>query len=272
NPRPSPDPHLPLFLHGEPDSSGDVSIVWRADLPEQLDERAITVIECLPPRSGEALAVPVWAARKWLVGSISKAVDQLSDIESQSPAEHPVEGSDRTMRRRYALRWRGALDDETKLVEAPETRPGDTLIVPSSYGGCDSFGWLPEGVEAVVDIADAAAEPYMSRHAALRLHPALWSSLSDHISWTACLDGAPSSRVWLRLCERFGCGHVFGLLARETNVPLALMLVRMALRPISKTRSLWRLPFSSGFRADPLVPIASPSPSMRIALRRNLVP
>ena len=59
----------------------------------------------------------------------------------------------------------------------------------------------------------------------------------------ACLDGAPSSRVWLRLCERFGCGHVFGLLARETNVPLALMLVRMALRPISKTRSLWRLPF-----------------------------
>src|SRR5208337_3326898 len=88
----------------------------------------------------------------------------------------------------------------------------------------------------------------------------------------ACLDGAPSSRVWLRLCERFGCGHVFGLLARETNVPLALMLVRMALRPISKTRSLWRLPFSSGFRADPLVPIASPSPSMRIALRRKLVP
>jgi len=54
---------------------------------------------------------------------------------------------------------------------------------------------------------------------------------------TACLDGAPSSRVWLRLCERFGCGHVFGLLAREANVPLALMLVRMALRPISKTRS-----------------------------------
>src|SRR5580704_16279021 len=61
------------------------------------------------------------------------------------------------------------------------------------------------------------------------------------------------------------------LLARETNVLLALMLVRMALRPISKTRSLWRLPFSSGFRAVPLVHIASPSPSMRIALRRNLV-
>src|SRR5580704_4261028 len=76
----------------------------------------------------------------------------------------------------------------------------------------------------------------------------------------------PVVKGWLRLCERFGCGHVFGLLARETNVPLALMLVRMALRPISKTRTLWRLPFSPGFRAVPLVHIASPSPSMRIAL------
>src|SRR5208337_2229034 len=80
---------------------------------------------------------------------------------------------------------------------------------------------------------------------------------------TSCLDGAPSSRVWLRLCERFGCGHVFGLLARETNVPLALMLVRMALRPISKTRSLWRLPFSSGFRADPLVPMSGRRPVVK---------
>ena len=48
----------------------------------------------------------------------------------------------------------------------------------------------------------------------------------------------PVVKGLVELCERFGCGHVFGLLAREMNVPLALMLVRMALRPISKTRSL----------------------------------
>ena len=29
----------------------------------------------------------------------------------------------------------------------------------------------------------------------------------------------PVVKGWLRLCERFGCGHVFGLLARVTNVP-----------------------------------------------------
>ena len=31
NPRPQPDPYLPLFLHGELASEADVSIVWRAD-------------------------------------------------------------------------------------------------------------------------------------------------------------------------------------------------------------------------------------------------
>jgi CRISPR-associated endonuclease/helicase Cas3 len=201
NPRPFPDPHLPLFLHGEPDSSADVSIVWRADLPELLDERAIAIIGCLPPRSGEVLAVPVWTARRWLAESNSKAVDQLSDVEAQSSAEDAVEGSDRAMRRRYALRWRGALDDEAKLVEASDIRPGDTLIVPSSYGGCDSFGWAPESVEAVVDIADAAAEPYMSRHAALRLHPGLWGSTSNNTSWAAAkaalVEADPSPRAVL---------------------------------------------------------------------------
>jgi hypothetical protein len=90
--------------------------------------------------------------------------------------------------------------------------------------------------------------------------------------WKGMSGRRPVVKGLVELCERFGCGHVFGLLAREMNVLLALMLVRMALRPISKTRSLWRLPFSPGFRAVPLVHIASPSPSMRIALRRNLVP
>ena len=41
----------------------------------------------------------------------------------------------------------------------------------------------------------------------------------------------PVVKGLVELCERFGCGHVFGLLAREMNVPLALMLVRMALLP-----------------------------------------
>ena len=42
--------------------------------------------------------------------------------------------------------------------------------------------------------------------------------------------------------------------------------------PNQQNALVMALPFSSGLRAVPLVHIASPSPSMRIALRRNLVP
>jgi len=45
---------------------------------------------------------------------------------------------------------------------------------------------------------------------------------------------APRRQGFGELCERFGCGHVYGLLAREMNVPLALMLVRMALAQSAK--------------------------------------
>ena len=63
--------------------------------------------------------------------------------------------------------------------------------------------------------------------------PVHWADLQGHV-WTAPrrqgfgwgfanASGAVMSSAWL---------------VRVTNVPLALMLVRMALRPISKTRSL----------------------------------
>ena len=40
NPRPHPDPHAPRFPHGEPRVEPAVSIVQRADLPDELDARA----------------------------------------------------------------------------------------------------------------------------------------------------------------------------------------------------------------------------------------
>ena len=40
HPRPHPDPHLPLFLHGDPRVEADVAIVWRGDLSDPLDKTA----------------------------------------------------------------------------------------------------------------------------------------------------------------------------------------------------------------------------------------
>ena len=166
HPRPYPDPHLPLFLHGDPRVEADVAIVWRADLSDPLDKTANGIVACLPPKASEALAVPLWEARQWLTGD---AQADVSDVEGAEP------GMDKAwLRGRKALRWRGPEDPQTRLVKARELRPGDTIIVPSEYGGCDKFGWAPQSKDVVADLADEAAAPYEKRRAVLRLHPKLW--------------------------------------------------------------------------------------------------
>lgn len=180
NPRPLPDPYLPLFLHGEPTSEADVSIVWRTDCEiiasssesvSQTDVARIAnaIVACLPPVPGEALRVPIWAAKAWLARSGSDAAN-VTDVGGERDP-HPEE---RYPGGRPALRWRGADHEDTGLVRADALRAGDLVIVPSSYGGCDQFGWAPASRAPTADIADAAAVPYHARYFALRLHPTLW--------------------------------------------------------------------------------------------------
>jgi hypothetical protein len=67
--------------------------------------------------------------------------------------------------RKRVLRWRGL--DEANVLAATDIMPGDIVVVPSTYGGCDKFGWNPASTE-VSDIGDAVA--YMSgRRPVLRL-------------------------------------------------------------------------------------------------------
>jgi CRISPR-associated endonuclease/helicase Cas3 len=156
NPRPHPDPHLPLFLHGDPRVEADVSVVWRADLSERLDaETATEIVSCLPPKPAEALPIPLWEARRWLTGG---ARGNLGDVEGAADGE-----TDGAMGGRKALRWRGEDDEMTELVEAGDLRPGDLIVVPSTFGGCDKFGWAPGDRRSVEDLADAAAAPYARR-------------------------------------------------------------------------------------------------------------
>jgi len=180
NPRPLPDPYLPLFLHGEPTNEADVSIVWRADCeilassPEVVSQAGVTriataIVACQPPMPGEALRVPIWAAKAWLTRQGSDAAN-ITDAEGERDL-HPDE---RYPGGRPALRWRGADHEDTGLIRAGGLRAGDLIIVPSSYGGCDRFGWAPESRAPTADIADAAAVPYQARYFALRLHSALW--------------------------------------------------------------------------------------------------
>ncbi len=59
-----------------------------------------------------------------------------------------------------------------------DIRPGDTLVVPTHYGGLDEYGWNPAGTAAVEDVGDAVvnvsadAAPGGRRPVRVRLHPA----------------------------------------------------------------------------------------------------
>ena len=177
SPRPAADPDVGLFLHGAERTAAGVSIVWRGDVSEDDMEDATKqdalneLFRLVPPRASEAVEVPLWAVRAWLRREPrdSRPVDAVSDApERERETEAPRTAANGREARR-AFRWAGAGDERTGLVRPEELRPGDMLIVPADYGGCDRFGWAPDSHNAVDDVADDAAKPFWGRRCAVRV-------------------------------------------------------------------------------------------------------
>jgi len=181
-PIPAVDPAIAAFLHGPKAGSADVSIVWRADVAEGSLDKAMSWVDLAPPHAGETLAVPLWAARAWL-GRDVKAAGETSDLEG-TPDPSVDENGGRPLR---ALRWAGADAPATGVISAAALRPGDVIIVPSSYGGCDRFGWNPASTNAVSDLGDERAA---GRRTIRRLHPDLpdWPSVAAIFAPSSELD------------------------------------------------------------------------------------
>ena len=82
SPSPMVEPEVSAYLHGIESQAEDVQIIWRADLPETLapddEDTIIATVAMLPPIQLEAVAVPVWAARALLKGSLG---DDVPDVE-----------------------------------------------------------------------------------------------------------------------------------------------------------------------------------------------
>jgi len=180
-PAPHPDPDISPYLHGDVPPSADVSIVWRADITAAELRAALISTEWLahctlkvslsPPRSAEAIQVPIWEVRAWLANVPSAA--PLGDVEGAAAAES--DGNETTGEDKPVLCWRG--DHDSRVVTVAAVRPGDVLVVPVGYGGADEFGWRGAAAApaAVTDIADAVATA--SRRPRVRLHPALLGQL-----------------------------------------------------------------------------------------------
>ncbi len=173
SPPPAAAPEVALYLHGPGAGPADVRIVWRANLAEKDlndPQRAREIAAALPPASPEALEVPVWVARAWL----AERTADFADVEGGRGVEdREPEGPGRR-----ALRWRGPDDESTGVISPREIRPGDTLVVPARYGGCDRFGWNPRSCEPVEDLAEPAFALARGRPA-VRLHPALARTWGD---------------------------------------------------------------------------------------------
>jgi len=165
SPMPSADPEVAPFLHGIGRGAPEVSVVWRADLePSALagggDEAVRSMLSVVPPSALEALPLPIWTARQWLVSVRARDArgkpdstggDGLSDVEGGDREEEvaPAEIAP-------AVSWRG--DESVVVASSEEIRPGDTLVVPASYGGLDpDFQcWDPEATSEVRDRGDEA--------------------------------------------------------------------------------------------------------------------
>lgn len=166
-PAPEPDSEVALWLHGPSRGTPDVQIVWREDLTTEEMQHADdeTVLDALvdrlstcPPSVAEALSVPYHEALAWLTG---RKTNVLSDVEGELQEEiGDDEAKQKDTVSRPAVAWRG---ERTQLVHVAGRRddaihPGDTLVVPSSYGGISIThrNWEPDATAPVDDLGEEA--------------------------------------------------------------------------------------------------------------------
>jgi CRISPR-associated endonuclease/helicase Cas3 len=183
-----------------------VQIVWRADLDNIADAEAI--LEATAPISTEALPMPFFAAKRWLERKASTVTDLEGVGTSDGPQEEPAP--------RVFLIWRG---HGKSSADIRMLRPGDTIVVRSTEGGCDEFGWNPSSVAPVRDIGDQCANARVRNGGGryrIRLHGDVHPEWRDEIGRIAKLVEA-GEPVPAELCESLlgaagaeGSGRVHG--------------------------------------------------------------
>ncbi|HEX9640383.1 MAG TPA: type I-U CRISPR-associated helicase/endonuclease Cas3, partial [Candidatus Krumholzibacteria bacterium] len=200
SPAPRQTPDVSLWLHGPTSGPAEVQVVWRADLTEEVlqqgdVERATAIVTAVRPSSLEAMSLPFATVRAWLTEQQKSPL--LGDTEGTAPddSDKPKTGG------RRALRWRG---DESEIVCAqsdsePSLKPGDTIVVPVSYGGIRSGCFDATSTEPVQDCAEQA-ELFARARPVLRLHPVVVHTLGLSLP----LDDPDEARTALGLLASNG--------------------------------------------------------------------
>lgn len=189
SPAPSQVPDVSLWLHGPSSGPADVQVIWRADLSDDVLQRAdlkaaTAIVTAVRPSSLEAMSLPFATARDWLTSHSSQ---DLGDTEGATPDD----SKERNGSERPALCWRG---DESEIIciqpgMEPSLKPGDTIVVPASYGGIRNGCFDASSTEPVQDRAEQA-EFFARGRPVLRLHP----SVVDALGLSQALDEPNEAR------------------------------------------------------------------------------
>ena len=129
-----------------------------------------------PPSQLEAVSVPIWAVKRWLsrrtdgrVGDVEGVQEQEDDKDAQVPS-------------RKVILWHGKKSPRTKIADPEDIIPGDTIIVPASYGGCDEYGWDDNSTGKVRDIG-TESNLFQRRRISLRLNEQMIRSVCGPEAW-----------------------------------------------------------------------------------------
>jgi CRISPR-associated endonuclease/helicase Cas3 len=179
SPIPAADPDIALYLHGPNRAPDSIIVIWRADIDPAVhrdDGDTSRLLMLVPPRSAEAIELPIWAVRRWLAED-EKVNERLADVAADGP-----EGEASPRGGRDVFRWKGDTE-QSGWVEPSKICPGDTVVVPARYGGLDAFGWNPalngRPTDVDIDIAQKAAEAFVRRRYAVRVAPGLLAERRD---------------------------------------------------------------------------------------------
>ncbi len=182
SPTPDPDQNVDPFLHGIQRTGSEVAVCWRAGLgppgtPEGLEEWRAEV-HTAPPLLHETVAIPVHEARRFLRGD---AVPGGADVEGlgwdddeddwmrgEQLVDALVMGLDGELRR----------PDLQQLRRGGGLRPGETVLLPSTAGGYDGWGWT--GVTGTGAVVGDVADLDIGRRVRLRLRDGIMASLLPH--------------------------------------------------------------------------------------------